>query len=296
MVTAAPELSVVIVTFRCRDLVLDCLADLEAARSTVTLEVFVVDNASGDGTVEAIATRFPWVNVEALGENVGFGRANNRAIQRANGPTILVLNPDTRVTPVAMRECLDELQRRPDVGVLSPRVVDGQGRFDLRCKRGFPTLWGTFTHVARLDRVLRDRRSLRYTMRWLPEVSPSDVEAVSGAVMFVRADALQLTGGFDERFFMYGEDIDLCVRIAGLGWRVRYWPEVTVTHLGRGSGWTTESRQAWARAIGDLHRIHRTSQAGAVSGAVCHLAGTTLGALDALGDSLPHGRRHGRSA
>lgn len=286
-----PELSVVVVTFECREHVLRLLGDLENAGRDVSLEVFVVDNASSDGTVDAIRKLHPCVDVEALDENVGFGRANNRAIRRAQGQTVLVLNPDTRVTGTALRACLDELRRSPDVGVLTPRVVDELGNFDRRCMRGFPTLWGTFAHVSRLDRLLRDRRSRQYTMGWLPDDRPADVEAVSGAVMFTRADALRQVAGFDERFFLYGEDIDLCLRMANGGWRVRYWPGATMTHTGRGSGWTPQSSAAWARSIGDLHRIHRRGGRARAAGAICDFAGMALRAMASSQRHMPRGAK-----
>lgn len=274
-----PELSVVIVSYECRDALLAVLGDLVDARSHLSLEVFVVDNASADGTVEAVRKCHPWVEVEGLAENVGFGRANNLAIRRARAETVLLLNPDTRVTHRALRQSVNELRRSSSVGILSPRVIGGDGRFERNCKRGFPTVWGTFCFVIGLDRWLRDRRSQRYTLGWLPEDRPADVEAVSGAVMFCRADALQAVGGFDQRFFMYGEDLDLCLRIAKAGWRTRYWPCVTVTHVGGQSGTSQRSRRAWAQSIGDLHRIHRPGIRGRFAGAICDLAGRTLCAV-----------------
>jgi GT2 family glycosyltransferase len=260
--TAKPDLSIVIVTYECRPYVLDLLGDLAAARDALSLEVFVVDNASTDGTVDAIRAAHLWIDVDAQAENVGFGKANNRAIPRAQADTILLLNPDTRVTAEALTACVDELRRCPDVGILTPRVVDEHGVFDRRCMRGFPTLWGVFCHVTKLDKVLRDRASGRYLQRWLSETDPADVESVSGAVMFARADALAQVGGFDERFFMYGEDIDLCLRIADAGWRVRYCPGVEITHLGGRAGENPVAQRAWSQALGELQRSHRPGKRG----------------------------------
>lgn len=234
---AAPdtvELSIVIVSYRCADLLRDCLTSLEVNRADVALEVEVLDNASGDDTV-AVARDFPWVRVTAFEENLGFGRANNIGMSRARGAAVLVLNPDTVVPPGALRACVDELWRSPGVGVLTPRLVDLQGRLDRRCKRGFPTVWASLCYFSGLDRVLRDRRSQRYTMGWIPPDTAADVESVSGAFMLMRRDALEQVGGFDEQFFMYAEDIDLCLRFVEHGWRVRYWPAVDVIHVGAGS-------------------------------------------------------------
>jgi len=271
-----PDVSVVIVSYECRDELADLLTDLDRIRGDVPIEVLVVDNASTDGTSEMVRERFGWVDLDASSENPGFGRANNRAIRRATAPLVLVLNPDTRITSDALAAMRDEMRRAPSIGILSPRVVDDLGRDDPNTRRGFPTLWGTFCAVTGLARVLRNRASQRYTTGWLRPDEAGDVEAVSGACMLCRADVLAATGGFDERFFMYGEDIDLCLRARKLGWRVHYWPRVTVIHLGGRSGMSPRARRAWATSIGDLHRIHRPGWRGRVGGAVSDLAGRVL--------------------
>ena len=271
-----PDLSIVVVSYECKRYLLDVLDDLAGARDDLVLDVHVVDNASRDGTADAVRSAHPWVALIALPENIGFGRANNLVIADARAETVLLLNPDTRITGHALRACLEEMGRSPDVGILTPRVVDEHGVFDRRCMRGFPTLWGLFCQVSGLDRVLRDRRSRRYTLGWLPDDAATDVEAVSGAVMFCRADALRQVQGFDERFFMYGEDIDVCLRAGDAGWRVRFWPGVTVTHVGGRSGTPHTARRAWARAIGDIHRIRRPGRRGRIAGAICDAAGAAI--------------------
>jgi len=230
----APELSVVIVSYRCRELLADCLESLAANRDDVRMEVEVIDNASGDDTIGA-ARAAGWVTATALADNIGFARANNIGLARACGQAVLVLNPDTVVPPHGLRRCLDELWSLPDVGLLTARLVDPDGRLDRRCKRGFPTLWSSLCYFTGLDRVLHDRRSQRYTVGWLPDTQAGDVESVSGAFMLMRRDALHQVGGFDEQFFMYAEDIDLSLRFIENGWRVRYWPGVDVIHVGAGS-------------------------------------------------------------
>ena len=274
--TEAPELSIVIVSYECKRYLLDLLGDLAKTRGDLAFDVHVIDNASHDGTPDAVRAAHPWVALTALPENIGFGRANNLGIADACAETVLLLNPDTRVTGHALRACLDEMGRSPDIGILTPRVVDEHGVFDRRCMRGFPTLWGVFCHVSGLDHVLRDRRSRRYTLGWLPDDLAADVEAVSGAVMFCRADALHQVGGFDERFFMYGEDIDLCLRARRGGWRIRYWPEFEIVHVGGRSGRTSESRRAWARSIGDLHGAHRIGWTAVLGRTSMHLGGRLL--------------------
>lgn len=279
-----PTLSVVIVSYECRGHLLDLLADLEVVRAAIPIDVHVVDNASTDQTPDAVRREFPWVDLDASAENLGFGRANNRAIARATGDVILLLNPDTRIDAPTIIACVDQLRRHPTVGILSPRVVDEAGRLDPNCRRGFPTIWGVFCHVTGLDRVLTDRRSRRYSVGWVGEFDVADVEAVSGAVMFCRANPLHALGGFDERFFMYGEDLDLCLRMGEHGWRVQYWPKATVVHLGGRSGMTVRSRIAWARSIGDLHRYHRPGWDGRLGGLAADAAGGALAMMRIVTD------------
>ncbi len=228
------ELSVVIVSYRCRDLLRDCLESLEANRADVAMEVEVIDNASNDDTIDA-AREFGWVTATALDENAGFARANNLGLGRTRGRAVLVLNPDTVVPAHGLRRCLDELWSRPEVGLMTARLVDPDGRLDRRCKRGFPTLWSSVCYFTRLDQVFTGRRSQRYTVGWLPDTESGDVESVSGAFMLMRREALHEVGGFDEQFFMYAEDIDLSLRFIERGWRVYYWPGVDVIHVGAGS-------------------------------------------------------------
>lgn len=277
-----PELSIVIVSYRCRDLLGDCLDSLAAHRDEVDMDVLLLDNASGDDTLAA-AEGHPWVVAEALPQNVGFARANNLGFARASGRAVLALNPDTVVPPGALRACLDELWAHPDIGVLTPRLVDRDGNLDRRCKRGFPTPWSSFCYFTGLDRRLTGPRSTRYTVGWLPEDRAGDVESVTGAFMLMPAHALREVGGFDEAFFMYAEDIDLCLRFIAHGWRVRYWPGVDVIHVGAGSN-AGGSRppaadSAYFRTMAPFIRKHRPGLRGrALAGGVWVVGEAALGA------------------
>ena len=274
-----PELSVVIVSYRCGALLDECLTSLEANRADVDMEVEVVDNASGDDTVE-VSRRHAWVTTTALDENIGFARANNVAMDRARGRAVLVLNPDTVVPPGALRACLDELWRDPSVGLLTPRLIDREGRIDRRCHRGFPTLWSSFCYFTTLDRVFRGPRSRRYTMGHLPETEAADVEAVSGAFMLMPRDAMVVVGGFDEQFFMYAEDIDLSLRFIEHGYRVRYWPGVDVVHVGAGSNVAGQrppaANAAYFRTMAPFVRKHRKGLHGLLLGITVWVTGELM--------------------
>ncbi len=274
-----PELSVVIVSYRCADLLAECLDSLSLNRADVDMEVMVVDNASGDDTV-AVAERYPWVQVEALDDNLGFARANNRAMDRARGRAVLVLNPDTVLPEGSLRQCLDYLWADPAIGVLSPRLIDREGRLDRRCHRGFPTLWSSFCYFTTLDRVLKGPRSRWYTMGHVPEDQTLDVESVSGAFMLMPADAMRHVGGFDEQFFMYAEDIDLSLRFVKAGYRVVYWPRVEVVHVGAGSNVAGQrppaANAAYFRTMAPFVRKHRRGLGGILMAFTVWIAGEAM--------------------
>ncbi len=230
-----PDISIVIVSYKCRELLRACLASVQTQAADLTLETWVVDNASADGTAAMIQTDFPWVTFIDTGSNLGFAKPNNIALSQCTGRSILILNPDTEIPPGGLRKCVDELWRRPDVGLLTPRLETPSGDLDPRCKRGFPTLWSSFCYFTGLDQVLTGPRSTRYRFGTLPEDHVGVVDAVSGAFMLVKPEVLDKVGLFDEQFFMYAEDLDLCVRVSDAGWKVLYWPRVSVIHVGAGS-------------------------------------------------------------
>jgi GT2 family glycosyltransferase len=275
----APELDVVIVSHRCAALLDDCLTSMTAAAAGVGVRVHVVDTASGDATPE-VARRHP-VHLTALGGNVGFARANNIALARCTAPAVLVLNPDTVLPAGSLRRCLDALAARPELGVLTPRLVDRRGRLDGRCRRGFPHPWPALCFLTGLDRVLAGPRARGYTSSWLPSGRAHDVVAVSGAFMLLRRAALEETGHFDTRYFMYGEDVDLCLRLRRRGWRCRYWPGVEVVHVGGGSGEggrrSARADTAFFRAMAPLLAAHLPGRRGRLTaGAVAVAAEAAL--------------------
>ncbi|HMM72051.1 MAG TPA: glycosyltransferase family 2 protein [Rhodocyclaceae bacterium] len=274
-----PELSVVIVSYRCRDLLAACLASLAVQRDDVDMEVFVLDNHSCDGTLEATA-EYSWVDSRDIGENIGFARANNLGFARCTGRAVLALNPDTVVPPGALRACLDRLWSSDDIGVLSPKLVDSEGRLDRRCKRGFPTIWSSFCYFTGLDRHLHDRFSTRYTAGWLSEDEAGDVESVTGAFMLMPRDVLWQVGGFDEQFFMYAEDIDLCLRFIAVGKRVHYWPGVSVVHVGAGSNVKGHrppaADAAYFRTMAPFIRKHRPGIRGRITANLISVAAEVM--------------------
>ena len=245
---AAIDLSIVIVNWNVRELLRRCLASIAGsdglfvqgaqppaesaggAERRWLAEVIVVDNASSDDSVAMLAEAFPWVQVIANRENLGFTKANNQGLAASGGRYVLFLNPDTEATPQAFGQMLAYAEDHPDVGVLGPQLRYGDGSVQ-SSRRRFPTLATFFLESTVLQkRWPRNRILDRYFVLDKPDDAISQVDWVVGACMLVRRVVLDAIGGFDEGFFMYSEELDLCHRAVDAGWRVVYFPQAVVTH------------------------------------------------------------------
>jgi len=228
------DLHVVIVNYNTRDLLRDCLASLrESALGVRSVAVTVVDNGSVDGSADMVAVEFPEVTV-LRSDNLGYPHGNNLGLKWTDARYYLLLNPDTILPPSALGLALDYMESRPDIGVLGPRLVLADGSLDPACRRGFPTPFNSFAKFSGLARLMpRSRLFASYNLTYLDPDESADVDSVVGAFMLLRGAALEEVGGLDQAYFMYAEDIDLCYRLKMLGWRVVYWPEVTVMHYKR---------------------------------------------------------------
>jgi len=234
------ELSVVIVNTQTRDLVLTCLRHLMPELGDLDHEVFVVDNASTDGSVEAIRREFPAAKVIANRENRGFARANNQALRLAGGDQILLLNPDTEIQPGALAILRRALGTLPDAVVVGPRVLRHDGRLDLACRRSFPSPGVALARLTGLSRLFpRARWVARYNLTYTDTNQPAEIDCGTGAALLFDGKAFQAVGYFDEDFFMYGDDLDVCFRLKAKGGRVYYVPDAVVIHL---KGGTTRQR------------------------------------------------------
>ena len=234
------ELSVVIVNTQTRDLVLTCLRHLMPELGDLDHEVFVVDNASTDGSVEAIRREFPAAKVIANRENRGFARANNQALRLAGGDQILLLNPDTEIQPGALAILRRALRTLPDAVVVGPRVLRPDGRLDLACRRSFPSPGVALARLTGLSRLFpRARWVARYNLTYTDPNQPAEIDCGTGAALLFDGKAFQAVGYFDEDFFMYGDDLDVCFRLKAKGGRVYYVPDALVIHL---KGGTTRQR------------------------------------------------------
>ncbi|MCS6981729.1 MAG: glycosyltransferase family 2 protein [Flavobacteriales bacterium] len=227
-------LSVVVVSYNVRYFLEQCLWSIDRALRRFpkdAVEVFVVDNHSTDDSVAMVETRFPWCKLIKNGENLGFSRANNQAIRMARGRYVLLLNPDTLIPENALQDICAFMDKHPEAGALGVRMIDGAGKFLPESKRGLPTLWVAFTKIFGFASLFpRSRLFGQYHLRYLDEKSIHQVEVLSGAFMLMRKSVLDKVGLLDERFFMYGEDVDLSYRITQAGYFNYYFPHVTIVH------------------------------------------------------------------
>jgi hypothetical protein len=193
----------------------------------------VVDNASADGTAEMVAREFPEVTLTVNESNRGFGAASNQAIRAGTAPCVLILNPDTRVIEGALDGLLESIEAHHEVGICGPRLELEDGSLDHAAKRSFPTPISALGHFSGIGRRPRARGELAAYRA--PEVERGPVDAVNGACMLIRRSAIDQVGLFDEGFWMYMEDLDLCYRLREAGWVTWYEPDATVIHVKAGT-------------------------------------------------------------
>ena len=225
-------LSVIIVNYRVRYFLELCLHSVQKALRGLEAEIFVVDNHSADGSVEYLRPLFPGVIFIVNTENTGFARANNQALEQARGKYILFLNPDTILPEDFATRCLAFLQSNPDAGGLGVRMVDGSGLFLKESRRGFPSPWVAFCKLSGLTALFPGHRFFAaYYLGHLPPDKTNPAPVLSGACLWVARAVLEKTGSFDERFFMYAEDIDLSYRIEQAGYVNYYLAETTIVHF-----------------------------------------------------------------
>jgi N-acetylglucosaminyl-diphospho-decaprenol L-rhamnosyltransferase len=234
LVTVA-TLSVSVVSYRTPALLAQCLRALDQQRSEVDADVTVVDNASGDGSADMVARDFGWVRLIRNRRNAGFGAAHNQALRSAEARYCLILNSDATPAPGALRTLVDYLDAHPRVAVVGPRLRFPDGTLQ-PSRRRFPSVATLFLESTQVQRFWPDNRWLRqYYVADRPEAQAQMVDWLSGACLCVRSSAMQQVGLFDERFFMYSEELDWCRRFRAAGWLVAYVPAAEVGHVEGGS-------------------------------------------------------------
>ena len=242
---AVVDLSVIIVSWKTCALLRQCLESVFAQSTGRPIEVWVFDNASRDGSVEMVRELFPAVHLIENQENIGFAPANNLVYPYCRGRYILLLNPDTLFRPSALVGMLDYVDAHPEVGALGPRLVDGDGTFQLSVFP-FPTLTRELWRLFHLDRL---KPYALYNVRRWDLSQPHEVDSIQGACLLIRREVIQQVGLFDPDFFLYSEEIDLCYRIKHAGWKLVWLPDLEVVHFGGQS-----SRQEARKSFLNLYR------------------------------------------
>lgn len=226
------KLSVIIVNFNVKYFLEQCLFSVRKAARGIDVEVFVIDNASTDGSREWLEEKFAEIKFTWNKHNNGFAKANNQALQMAGGDYILFLNPDTILPEDCFQKSIQHLTNHPEAGALGVCMLDGSGRFLKESKRGFPTPMAAFFKLTGLSTLFpKSALFSRYHMGHLDPSVNHETDVLAGAFMMVRKKALDITGGFDESFFMYGEDIDLSYRIQKAGYKNLYLADCPIIHF-----------------------------------------------------------------
>lgn len=256
--TETAELTVIVVSYNTRDLTLKALETLYANTHAARMHVVVWDNASADGSAEAIAAAYPQAEVIASRENIGFARANNAVAERATTPWLLLLNPDTETHPGAIDNLLAFAKAHPEAGITGGRTVFPDGSLNVAsCWRRI-SAWSLFTQTTGLARALPDSDLFNHeAMGGWKRDSVREVDIVVGCFLMIPTELWRKLGGFDTKYFMYGEDADLCLRARALGYRPMITPDAQIMHLvGASTAKRADKVVAVMRAKTQLVRDH----------------------------------------
>lgn len=257
------DLSIIIVNYRTYQLTKQTIESVINREHPFSYNIYVVDNASADGSLEKLEEDFQdevedgLVEFIANPENRGFSHANNQAITLSSSQYVLLLNSDTVVQGDCLEKCLDYMAGDKEIGALGCKILLPDGKLDKACRRSFPTPTVSFYRMTGLSLLFpRSKRFGRYNLSYLDENGTYEVDSLSGAFMLVRREAIDDVGLLDEDFFMYGEDIDWCYRIKEVGWKVVYYGDANITHYKGGSGRQSKALYEFYNAMGLFYNKH----------------------------------------
>jgi len=218
-----PKLTIIILSYNTKEILLNCLKSLEKVKNEVPCEVIVSDNASNDGSPEMVSKLFPEAKL-ITGPNISFSNGNNRARDIVNGEYVLFLNSDTLVHKNTLKKSIEYFDLDNDIGALTCKLILANGNLDKDVRRRFPTPWISFNRL-----FLKNGK--KYWYLDVPENQIHEVDAIQGAFFLTRKEIIDKIGWFDEKFVFDGEDLDLCFQIKKMGYKIIYYPEVSITHL-----------------------------------------------------------------
>ena len=225
-----PLVSALVVSYNSKELLLQSLHSFFTS-ADVPVEAVVVDNDSSDGSAAAVTDEFPQATVLVEPKNIGYGRAANLGLERCQGRFVLLLSTDVTLEPGSLGRLADFLLTRPDAGAVGPRVLLPDGRLDPDCRRSFPIPSTMFYQTVGLSKLFpKSPRFGRHNMGHVPDTDVHEMDAGTGACLMLRMATLERVGFFDPRYFMFGEDLDLCYRLKLGGWKVFYLPTASASH------------------------------------------------------------------
>ncbi len=237
-------LSIVIVNYNAGRYLENCLRSIYAETKRIPFDVWVVDNNSEDESVSMVRRSYPLVNLIENKDNPGFAKANNDAIDKCKGDYILLLNPDTLILENAVEKMVEFLDENPQTGVAGCKVLNKDRTLQLACRRSIPSPGVAFFRLTGLSKLFPNSKMMaEYNLTYLDPDKPHQVDAVSGAFLMIRRKVIDSIGTLDERFFMYGEELDWCLRTKKAGWKVMYYPDAEIGHY-KGECSRSNSRKA----------------------------------------------------
>lgn len=226
------DITVIIVNWKVRDLLEQSLKSILLNKDGLSLEIYVVDNDSRDGTSEMIMMEYPEIKVIAMPRNLGFAKANNIAIKQAKGEYIFLLNPDTEVKPNFFKNIYDYMETHPEVGIAGPKILNEDGSIQQSIRR-LPDIFSQILILLKLRNILGEKNLLRnYFLTNFDYSREQEVEQIMGAAMMIRREVFEKVGLFDEGFFVWFEEVDLCNRARAAGFKIKYYPGAELLHAG----------------------------------------------------------------
>ncbi|MAF13287.1 MAG: hypothetical protein CMI53_00130 [Parcubacteria group bacterium] len=225
------KISIVIVSWKVKDLLNKCLTSIFTYQQNLDLEVIVIDNNSNDGTVDMVKNNFPKVLLIKNKKNIGFAKANNLGIAKANGNYILVLNPDTEILKNTIQEMVSFMDKNPQAGIVGPKHLNPDKTIQPSVRR-FPSLLAVFLILIKLPKVLNLKSVNKFLATDVDYNNTQPVDQVAGSFMFIRQEVLAKIGNFDEKFFIWFEDVDLCKRAKSADWQIWYNNKSQIIHYG----------------------------------------------------------------
>lgn len=224
------DVSVIIVSWRVKELLRSCLASVFKQTNNIKIEVIVIDNASDDGTLEMVTQEYPQVHLIVNNNNAGFAKANNQGIRKSNGNYILLLNPDTEITDSAIEKTFEFMKNQKDAGIAGCRIYYPNGS-DQKSVRRFPTVGSMSLVLLKLHHVIKFSNVLReYFGEYIDYSKTQAVDQVMGAYFFIRSEVIEKIGLLDEGFYIWFEEVDFCYRASREGWKTYYHSESKIIH------------------------------------------------------------------